>query len=90
MYWWMGLCFVVDPERDFLAEPPSMSENEIEPTRRRVERSSHPLTGVSAKVILLFGKLGSLVHAQRVRRVHSCFISMHDIEKEHFALNAFK
>ena len=89
VYYWMGLCFVIDPTKEFLADPPAppADENQII-VQRNTKMIPHPLTGVSAEAQLLMGKVGLLVHAQRLRRIHFSVTSLDNIHQEYLALQA--
>lgn len=84
VYWWMGLCFVIDITHEHLADPPL--PNETAPrTSGKAARSKllpHPLAGVSSNAQFLLGKTGSLVYSQRKRILRRPYGTIQNIMAE--------
>lgn len=69
-YWWMLLCFIVDPEEVRLSLPPHLDVGRtLAPTSATCEQSRlpHPWAGISTDAQILLGQVVSHAQARRSR-----------------------
>ncbi|KIX01927.1 alpha-acetolactate decarboxylase [Rhinocladiella mackenziei CBS 650.93] len=74
IYWWMMLSFACDPSTQEIKTPPTLIGQ-----CDRARRIPHPLTGISPRSQLLFGKVGYLVFSQRRKALQHSLTATGDI-----------
>lgn len=85
-YWWMGLGFITDVTEYCVLEPPLPEIGYHDNQARRDRRTPHPLVGVCPEAQILLGRVGRLVHNQRVRSRKNYFITVTTLQTDLEAL----